>query len=273
MTVADLGNLVKEFDSTPKMPVLFIGHGNPMNAIEENVFTKGFRQMAGYLPQPKLILVISAHWETRGTLVTAMKEPRTIHDFGGFPPELYQQQYPAPGSPEFAALIKHLVDEVELDHQWGLDHGAWTVLKHLFPLANVPVVSLSLDRGKDAKSHFALGRELAQLRSKGVLILGSGNIVHNLRAVDWLKINAVDYGYDWAVAAQQRINSFILDRNYQALVDYDKLGADVLQSIPTPEHYLPLLYSLAATEADDDLSVFNDHLLAGSLSMTSLLYA
>jgi 4,5-DOPA dioxygenase extradiol len=254
------------------MPALFVGHGNPMNAIEENQFVQGFRDLGATLPKPSMILCISAHWETRGTKVTAAPNPKTIHDFGGFPPALFAQQYPAPGHVDFAkSLALDLPGLVQEDHEWGLDHGAWTVLKHLYPKADVPVVELSLDRSKDPAAHYELGRMLQQLRYRGVLIVGSGNIVHNLRAVSWQHIQEVGYGYDWAAEARAKLNGFILKGDHSSLKKYASLGAEVAMSIPTPEHYLPLLYTLAAQDAKDEITLFNDHLLAGSLSMTSVL--
>ena len=254
------------------MPMLFVGHGNPMNAIEENVFVQGFRELGMQLEKPKLIVVISAHWETRGTRVTAAPVPKTIHDFGGFPPALYQQQYPAPGHAEFArALAADFGGEIAVDHEWGLDHGAWTVLKHLFPLADVPVVEVSLDRGKDAAAHYELGKELAQIRRRGILVVGSGNIIHNLRQVSWPHINTVGFGFDWAEEAHHIFDELIRKGDHQSLIKYDALGTAVRNAVPTPEHYLPLLYILAGQEKKDELQLFNDQLLAGSLSMTSLL--
>ncbi|MDO9153159.1 MAG: 4,5-DOPA dioxygenase extradiol [Paludibacter sp.] len=256
-----------------RMPVLFLGHGNPMNAIEENEFVQGFRNVAKTFPKPKAILCVSAHWETRGTLVTAMLSPKTIHDFGGFPPELYQVQYPAPGNPKLASEIKKLtkVYTIELDeHDWGLDHGAWSVIKHLYPNADVPVVQLSLDYNKTPQQHFELAQELIQLRDKGVLIIGSGNLVHNLRLVDWQNLNSHDFAFDWARDAQLKINRFILDGDYSSLIQYKSLGSSVEKAIPTPEHFLPLLYTLALRNERDEISLFNDKAVGGSLTMTSV---
>ena len=273
MQLSSLAQWVKDFPSTPKMPVLFVGHGNPMNAIAENDFTNTFRKVGSELPTPSLILVISAHWETRGTQVTTAARPKTIHDFGGFPPELYQEQYPAPGSPQWAETLIHGLPEVEGNALWGLDHGAWTVLKFLFPEANVPVVELSLDRGKGPAAHYELGRELALLREKGVLIVGSGNLVHNLGAVDWRRVNEMGAGYSWAFSAQATFNQALMEGNDRALVNYGKMGAEVAQAIPTPEHYLPVLYTLGARSSADQPVLFNDVLLGGSLSMTSVMWS
>jgi 4,5-DOPA dioxygenase extradiol len=252
--------------------VLFLGHGSPMNAIEENEFVEGFRAVAKTLPIPDAILCVSAHWETRGTLVTAMEEPRTIHDFYGFPPELYDVQYPAPGGPRLAKEVKSLTKkaEVGLDHEWGLDHGCWSVIKHLYPKADVPIVQMSLDRNKTPQAHYELAKQLSPLRRKRVLIVGSGNIVHNLGMIAWDKINAPGYGYDWAIEANEKMKKFILSNNYQQLINYRVQGRAFDLAIPTPEHYLPLLYALALKEKDEETTLFNDKALAGSLTMTSL---
>jgi len=193
--LSGLAQFAELFGASPKMPVLFVGHGSPMNAIEENVFVRGFRETAASLPRPRAILCISAHWETMGTFVTAMERPRTIYDFGGFPPELYEVVYPAPGSPSLATETKRLINSVTVgeDLHWGLDHGAWTVLRHFFPDAAVPVVQLSLDMRQPAEYHYELARALAPLRDKGVLIVGSGNMVHNLRLVAWNKLNEAGF--------------------------------------------------------------------------------
>lgn len=256
--------------NTLKMPVLFLGHGSPMNAIEENEFVKGFRNISSEIETPKAIVVVSAHWETRGTQVTAMENPATIHDFGGFPEELYKIQYPAPGMPQLAKQVKDISSaEVTLDEKWGLDHGAWTVIRHMYPEANVPVIQLSLDYTKSPQQHYELARELAALRQKGVLIVGSGNLVHNLQKLHWQKLND-NYGYDWAIEANDKMKQLILEGNHQALINYSKLGKAFELSIPTPEHYLPLLYALALQDKGEAIKIFNDEYVAGSLSMTSL---
>jgi 4,5-DOPA dioxygenase extradiol len=268
----DLHKISSTFSNTEKMPVLFLGHGSPMNAIEENQFVAGFRNMAKTLPQPNAILCISAHWFTKGTKVTAMEMPRTIHDFGGFPKELFAVQYPAKGNPDLAIATKELLlpTEVELDHEWGLDHGAWSVIKHLYPEANVPVIQLSIDYSKSPQYHFELAQKLSALRHKGILIIGSGNIVHNLRLVDFYNMDVDNYGFDWAIEAREKVNSYLLDGNFQALIDYEKHGQALQLAIPTPEHYLPLIYTLGLKEKQEELSLFNDKLLGGSLSMTSV---
>ena len=259
-------------NSLDKMPVLFVGHGSPMNAIEENEFVKGFRDIAKTVPTPVAVLCVSAHWETKGTFVTAMDNPRTIHDFFGFPQELYDVQYPAPGSSEIAKEIVSLItkSKVGLDHQWGLDHGCWIVLKHFFPYADVPIVELSLDYSKTPQLHYDLGKELLSLRKRGVLIIGSGNIVHNLGLVDWEHFDEPGYGYEWAIEANGKMKKFILNNNHQALINYRSQGRPFDLAIPTPEHYLPLLYALALKEENENITLFNDKAVAGSLTMTSL---
>ena len=271
-TLNDLHKISNTFSNTEKMPVLFLGHGSPMNAIEENQFVAGFRNLAKTLPQPNAILCISAHWFTKGTKVTAMEMPRTIHDFGGFPQELFAVQYPAKGNPDLAIATQELLlpTEVELDHEWGLDHGAWSVIKHLYPEANVPVIQMSIDYTKHAQYHFELAQKLSALRQKGVLIIGSGNIVHNLRLVDFYNMDKDNYGFDWAIEAREKTNQFLLDGNFQALIDFEKQGKALQLAIPTPEHYLPLIYTLGLKEKQEELSLFNDKLLGGSLSMTSV---
>jgi len=270
---------IPSHDTAEPMPVLFVGHGSPMNAIESNRFSQQWRAIGRELPAPKAILCISAHWETPGTWVTAMQQPRTIHDFGGFPRELYQIQYPAPGSPWLAGETRDAITNtlVGLDEKWGLDHGCWSILVHLFPLADIPVVQLSLDYTQPASEHYALARQLAPLRRKGVLILGSGNMVHNLRRVvlpnnDPAAFNE-PFGLDWAIAANQLFKQLIDENRHQELIDYLKLGEAVRLAVPTPEHYLPLLYALALKEEHEAITYFNDQPLAGSLTMTSLLIA
>jgi 4,5-DOPA dioxygenase extradiol len=258
----------------PVMPVLFLGHGSPMNAIEENEFVDAFRAIGREIPKPSAILCISAHWETNGTFVTAMDKPRTIHDFGGFPEKLYAVQYPAPGNPLLARQIATMTigTSVGLDESWGLDHGCWTVVRHLYPEADLPVVQLSLDRTKPARFHYQLAQELAPLRRQGILIIGSGNIVHNLGRVVWDKLNSIGYGHEWALDAQGITNKLILDNNHDELIEYQKLGQAVSLAVPTPEHYLPLLYVLALKEEGDRVSLFNDKAVAGSLTMTSVKF-
>jgi len=267
----NLNNLFSAGTGSEKMPVLFLGHGSPMNAIEENEFSLSWRNMAESIPEPKAILCISAHWETKGTFVTAMQKPKTIHDFGGFPPELYKVQYPAPGSPELAVDIKKRVSkaDVGLDEKWGLDHGTWSVIKHMYPLANIPVLEMSLDFYKKPLYHYELARELSMFRKKGVLIIGSGNIVHNLGLVAWDHAADPEYGFDWAIQANDTFKKHILSGNHADLINYKNLGSEVQLAVPTPEHYLPMLYSLALKEDVESLSFFNDKAIMGSLTMTS----
>ncbi len=267
----ELNNMTRDMDNTERMPVLFLGHGSPMNAIEENEFVSGFRKVGSEISRPSAVLVISAHWETQGTFVTAMQKPRTIHDFGGFPKALFDVQYPAPGSPELAAETRNLVKktEVGLDEKWGLDHGAWSVIKHLYPNADVPVIQMSLDYRQSARWHYDLAKELAALRRKGVLIVGSGNMVHNLAMVEWRRLNET-FGYDWAIEASEKMKNSILSGDHQPLVNFRSQGKSFDLAIPTPEHYLPLLYTVALQEKGEEVTLFNDRALAGSLTMTSV---
>ncbi|MBI3233071.1 MAG: 4,5-DOPA dioxygenase extradiol [Bacteroidetes bacterium] len=254
------------------MPVLFLGHGSPMNAIEENEFVTGFRNIGKTIPKPNAILCISAHWETKGTYITATVKPKTIHDFGGFPQALFDVQYPALGSPSLAAETKALVKKtvVGLDDKWGLDHGAWSVIKHLYPNVDVPVVQMSLDYDQTPQYHYELAKELATLRNKGVLIIGSGNMVHNLGLVAWDKLNADEFGFDWAIEANEKMKKFILSNDHQKLIDFRSQGKAFDLAIPSPEHYLPLLYALALKEKNEKITLFNDKAVAGALTMTSL---
>ena len=263
--------------SPERLPVLFVGHGSPMNAIEDNPFSQSWHDLGQKLPRPRAILCISAHWETRGTWVTAMDWPRTIHDFGGFPPELYQAQYPAPGSSWLAEQTKaaiHTLD-VGLDQGWGLDHGCWSILKQLFPKADVPVVQLSLDHFKPGPAHYELAKELAPLRNQGVLILASGNLVHNLGRVvlqsgDFSDFNR-PFGLDWAIQANNLFKKLIDEKKHAELANYKALGPAVQLAVPTPEHYVPLLYALALQQEDEAVTYFNDVAVGGSLTMTSLV--
>lgn len=254
-----------------KMPVLFIGHGSPMNGIEDNAFTQGWIEIAKTMELPSAVLVISAHWLTRGTHVTAMDFPKTIHDFGGFPDELYQVRYPAPGSPELATEIQKDIRTVEvgLDHEWGLDHGTWTVVRHMFPDANIPVLQLSIDYSKPAHYHYNLANQLIKLRKKGVLIIGSGNMIHNLRMIDWQMMKE-NKGYDWAEELNNQFIQLIENKQHSKLYNLQELGEAGKLAIPTPDHYYPLMYSLGLQDAKDDVEIFNNHLLGGSLSMTSV---
>jgi 4,5-DOPA dioxygenase extradiol len=254
-----------------KMPLLFVGHGSPMNAIEDNQFSQRWLTMGKQIAQPKAVLCISAHWLTHGTHVTAMQHPETIHDFGGFPKALFDVQYPAPGSPALAGELKELIQstDVGLNHDWGLDHGTWSVVKQMYPDANIPVLQLSIDYDKPAQYHFNLAKELSALRKKGVLIMGSGNMVHNLRLVAFDKMNEDNYGFDWAHEINDVFKKNIAARNYQPLINYETLGASAKLAIPTPDHYYPMLYTLGLIDKSDDISFFNDKAVGGSLTMTS----
>ena len=271
MKIQELSNMTRDFGNTAKMPVLFLGHGSPMNAIEENEFVTGFRKVGKEITRPSAILVISAHWETPGTFVTAMQQPRTIHDFGGFPKALFDVQYPAPGSPTLAKETQQLIThtKVELDEKWGLDHGAWSVIKHLYPDADVPVIQMSLDYRQSAQWHYDLAKQLAALRRKGVLIVGSGNMVHNLGKVEWRRLSET-FGYDWALEASEKMKNSIRTGDHQPLIQFRSQGKAFDLAIPTPEHYLPLLYTLALQEKGEEVALFNDLAVAGALTMTSV---
>jgi 4,5-DOPA dioxygenase extradiol len=270
--LSSLNRLTDTLANSETMPLLFLGHGSPMNAIEENEFVRGFREVEKTIPRPAAILVISAHWETRGTFVTAMEKPITIHDFGGFPQALFDVQYPAPGSPELALQTKTLVKstEIGLDTKWGLDHGAWSVVKHLYPLADIPVIQMSIDYTKPPQYHFELAQELAALRKKGVLIIGSGNMVHNLRMLAWDKMDADNFGFDWAIEASEKMKQYILSGDYAPLINFKSQGRSFDLAIPTPDHYIPLLYTLGLKDKNDNISLFNDKAVGGSLTMTSV---
>ena len=257
--------------STVKMPLLFIGHGSPMNAIEKNEFVSKWSDIIGSCPLPEAILCISAHWETKGTMITAMERPKTIHDFGGFPEELYRVQYPAPGSPELAREIQEISKspKIESDFQWGLDHGTWSVLKNIYPRADIPVVQLSLDYYSTPEAHFILGSKLASLRKRNILIIGSGNIVHNLRMIAWDHMNDTDFGYDWAIEANNLIKGYFISRDYKSLIGYKSKGQAINLAIPSPDHFLPLLYIAAMAEENESIEIFNDKPVMGSLTMTS----
>lgn len=247
-----------------------MGHGSPMNGIEMNEFSLNWNAIAQTIPTPQAVLVISAHWFTRGTKITAMDFPQTIHDFGGFPQALFDVQYPAPGSPILAKETANLVKSASiiLDHDWGLDHGAWTVIRHMYPEANIPVLQLSIDYTKGPQYHYDLAKELSALRKKGVLIMGSGNMVHNLRMINWEMMNGG--GYDWALEANDKFKNAILNKNHQPLINYQNMGSEVMLGIPTPEHYLPLLYTLGLQTEHEEATLFNDKAIGGSLTMTSV---
>lgn len=271
MNLKDLNKMTATMSSTEKMPVLFLGHGSPMNAIEENEFVANFRRLGNEMVRPNAILCISAHWETNGTYVTAMQNPPTIHDFGGFPQELFEVQYPAPGSPQLAKQTKAIITKtnVGLDDKWGLDHGAWSVIKHLYPNADIPVIQMSIDYTQPAKYHYELAKELNSLRTKGVLIVGSGNMVHNLRMVSWERLNEV-YAYDWTIEANEKMKNFIVNEDHKSLMNFKSQGKAFELAIPTPEHYMPLIYTLALKTKNEEITIFNDKPVGGSLTMTSV---
>ena len=264
-----LENLVSNFETTEMMPVLFVGHGSPMNAIEDNVFSREMKTMGKKLPRPKAILMISAHWETKGTFVTAMEKPKTIHDFGGFPQALFDVQYPAPGSIWLAEETKKTITtaNVELDTSWGFDHGCWSVTKNMFPEADIPIIQFSLDYTKDAQYHYDLAKQLASLRKKGVLIIGSGNMVHNFNYADFSSEKAIP----WAVEANETFKKQIIENDFKSLINYKTFSTATKLSAPTPEHYLPMLYAIALREKTENVNFFNDASVFGAFSMTSVL--
>lgn len=255
-----------------KHPVLFIGHGSPMNGIEDNEFSRTWSKYGKEIPKPKAVLVISAHWLTKGTHITAMEHPKTIHDFGGFPQALFDVQYPAPGNPSLAEATSKLVTSttVGLDHDWGLDHGTWSVVKHMYPDADIPVLQLSIDYNQPPQYHYDLAKQLKALRNKGVLIIGSGNMVHNLRMISWDKMQEANYGFDWAIEMNTIFKEKISKSDFQSLINYEKLGSAAKLAIPTPDHYYPLLYAMALQDDKDEISFFNDKMVGGSLNMTSV---
>lgn len=263
-----LSAMSANLNSSDKMPVMFIGHGNPMNAIQDNDITRNWQQMGEFI-QPKAILCISAHWETRGTYVTMTPKPKMIYDIGGFPPEMYQLQYPAPGSPKFANDVIEQVRNYSVleDHEWGLDHGTWSVLIKMFPDAGIPVFQLSLNRTMKPEDHYKLAKELTFLRKKGVLILGSGNIVHNLRHAKWDS----DQPYDWAVQFDEQVKQLISNRNHSMLIKSEQINREAQLSIPTREHYMPMLYALALQEENEKVTFFNEEVKMGSMSMRSFV--
>lgn len=252
------------------LPAIFFGHGNPMNALASNGYTQAWRQIGETLGKPKAIVMVSAHWFVPETAVTAMPLPRTIHDFGGFPPELYRVRYPAPGAPELARRIQALLSPlpVRLDESWGLDHGAWSVLAHIYPGADVPVIQLSIDETKPASFHYDLGERLSPLRDEGILILGSGNLVHNLHSYAWGRHPAE--AYDWAVRFEERARALMQGGDHDPLIDYEALGRDAQLSIPTPEHYLPLLYVLGAGRPGEAITFPVEGVDGGSISMLAV---
>lgn len=253
-----------------RMPVIFFGHGSPMNAIENNSYSKAWEDIGKKLPKPSAIISISAHWYINGVFLTSMPEPKTIYDFVGFPEELYKIEYPAPGDTKLARRAQKLLLSAgaKLDTEWGLDHGTWSVLSRVFPKADIPVIQLSIDQSQPAAFHYEIGRKLKLLRDEGILIIGSGNLVHNLYLYSWDSRQSKPY--DWALRFQEKACGLILAKDYQPLIDYKKLGQDALNSAPTPEHYLPLLYVLGLSEKEEPIEFFAEGIAGGSISMLSL---
>jgi 4,5-DOPA dioxygenase extradiol len=253
-----------------RMPTIFVGHGNPLNALLHNAYTRAWAALGAEIPRPSAVLAISAHWYVPGVAATSMPSPRTIHDFGGFPRELYDVQYPAPGSPELASRVKELLSPlpVMLDESWGLDHGTWSVLLHVFPEADVPVVQLSIDETQPARFHYELGARLRPLRDEGVLVLGSGDLVHNLHAYAWGRREVEPY--DWALRFEARAREWIVSGNHQPLIGYEALGKDALLAVPTPDHYLPLLYVLGAAMPGERVAFPVEGMDGGSVSMLAV---
>jgi 4,5-DOPA dioxygenase extradiol len=278
LAFASLGSLKPLFEvqksDNQLFPTLFVGHGSPMNAIEQNEFTQKWKRITSNFEKPKAIICISAHWLTRGTFVTAMEQPKTIHDFGGFPQALFDVQYPAPGSVDVAHWTQEVIHSanVQENHEWGLDHGTWSVLKNMYPDASIPVIQLSIDYGKPLTYHFQLAQELKALRKKGVLIMGSGNMVHNLGMVAWDKINSPGFGFDWALEMDDLFKKKIQNRDYQSLINWTDLHKQISLAIPSLDHYIPLIYSVGLSEKEDEISFFNDKAVAGSLTMTSVQF-
>lgn len=255
--------------SAPRMPAVFVGHGSPMNAVQTNRYTQMWRSLGASLPKPRAILAISAHWYIRGIAVTAQSQPRTIHDFFGFPPELFAIRYPAAGDPSLAQRVRDMLapQSVTMDESWGIDHGTWSVLVHMYPDASIPVLQLSIDASQPNRFHYELGAKLSALRDQGVLLLGSGNVVHNLRTIVW---QPGAPPYDWAVEYNDRARAALLARDHEALIDYSRSGQAAQLSVPTPEHYLPLLYIIGAQRTDEDVQIVGDGIDLGSISMMSV---
>lgn len=270
-TLSALSKLGDALSPSARMPVMFIGHGNPMNAIEENAYHKSWQALGKSLPRPQAILSVSAHWITKGTKVTGMSHPKTIHDFGGFPKKLFDQQYPAPGSPAFAALAKELVtySHIQTDDSWGLDHGTWSVLLPMYPAADIPVFQLSLDYDQPPTYHYEIGKQLNKLRDKGVLIIGSGNLVHNLGMVDWGNTGKT---FDWALEFDSKFTQWMDKGDHASVLNYQKLlGSTATMAHPSYDHLLPLFYILGLQQKNEKISYFNDRIDMGSISMRSML--
>ena len=250
---------------TNKMPVLFVGHGNPMNAIEDNEFSRAWIEAGEDLPQPRAVICVSAHWVTRGTMVTAMEKPRMIYDMYGFPPELYEVRYDAPGAPDLAEQTRRIIKNAQPDLDWGFDHGTWSVLTRMFPKANIPVIQLSLDATIEPAKHYELASQLKELREDGVLILGSGNIVHNLRMARF-----DDSAYDWAIDFDARVANWIEQRDHEPIIHFERGDQSAALAINSAEHYIPLIYALALREDNDAVSFFAEKVMGGSISMRSV---
>ncbi len=255
-----------------EMPALFLGHGSPMNAIEDNEFTRGFKKIAEDIPRPKAIICVSAHWETNGTFITGMEKPRTIHDFSGFPKSLYEIQYPAPGFPALGENVREILTSVDarLDFNWGYDHGAWSVVKHLYPAADIPMIQLSIDQNANPEKHYEIAGQLSELRKKGILIIGSGNMVHNLGRIAWDKLGQSNYAYDWAIEANEQIKKAITENEHRTLTNFRSQGKAWDLAIPTTEHFIPLIYIMGIKNKKDQILIFNDKAVGGSLTMTSV---
>jgi len=272
MKLNELNKLAENFGTSDRMPVLFVGHGNPMNAITDNIYSKTWAELGRKLTVPKAILCVSAHWLTNGTAVTMTDKPKTIHDFGGFPDELFKVQYPAPGAVDYAKMAISTVKSTKVheDFEWGLDHGAWSVLKNMYPKADVPVFQMSIDYGKPPVYHYNLAKELSTLRDKGVLIVSSGNVVHNLGMISW-----GDSGkkFDWAVEFDELVRKSIEENNPSPLVEYQKLGKIATLAHPTNDHYLPLMYAIGLRDKKDKFEFFNSTIDMGSISMRSVIFS
>ncbi|MFZ4620877.1 MAG: 4,5-DOPA dioxygenase extradiol [Bacteroidota bacterium] len=270
MKLHDLKNITDDHSTSDRMPLMFIGHGNPMNAIEVNRYSESWKKIGTELPRPQAILSISAHWLTRGTRVLTVEHPETIHDFGGFPQELFAQQYPAPGAPEMAKETQRLAmkNHIALDDQWGFDHGTWSVLKKMFPKADIPVYQLSIDYSKPMSYHVELAQELRSLRDKGVMIMGSGNIVHNLQAINFQNAKP----YDWAVEFDATIKQWLVNGDQKSIQEFQKLGSIAQLAHPTYDHFLPLMYVLGFQHKNENPAFFNDDFDMSSVSMRSMIY-
>ncbi len=270
--LSGLYNETQDLAETDLMPVLFLGHGSPMNGIQINDYTNSWKKLGETIPKPKMVLCISAHWLTQGTFVTAMESPRTIYDFGGFPDELYKVKYNAPGSPFYAEEVKKAITStsVGLDHDWGLDHGTWTIIRHMYPDAKIPVLQMSIDYHRAPIYHYELAKQLASLRRKGVLIVGSGNMVHNLGAISFDK--GENFGHDWAIKADAEMQAYIKDKNHNELVNFEKQGSHWKLAIPSPDHYFPLIYTLGLQNNKDEIDIFNNGPSMGSITMTSVKF-